>query len=369
MGGKMKILFVATVDLHIQTFHLRTIHELSERGDIVDVVTNGTYTNDDIHHKYTFPFSRNPLSLDNVKAKNELRKILIKEKYDIMSCHTPLAAYYARMAAKGLDIKVIYTAHGFHFYKGAPLFNTLVYKTMEKQAAKYTDVLVTINPEDYASAKEFSYKSNGGPIYIPGVGIDVHKIQSLKCSKEELRKELGIPSDALVLYSIGELNENKNHQFVIDTVKEKLRSFNTYYVIAGDGKLRDYYKAYLEKEQLTDKVLFLGFRKDARRLLYVGDIFVFPSKREGLPVSVIEAMSAGLPIVATDIRGNHDLIQDGKNGYLYPVDNQKVFKEKINLLANDSKLRETLGLQAQKDAEVYSIENVDPMIMKLYSLK
>lgn len=362
----MKILFVATVDLHIQTFHLRTIHELSSRGDIVDVVTNGTYTNDDIHHKYTLPFSRNPLSLDNVKAKNELRKIFIQEKYDIMSCHTPLAAYFARCASKGLDMKVIYTAHGFHFYKGAPLVNTLIYKNMEKIAAKYTDTLVTINPEDYEAAKKFTYKPNGGPIYIPGVGIDVHKIQSLKCSKEEIRKELGIPSDAFVMYSIGELNENKNHQFVIDTMKDELLNSNTYYVIAGDGKLRDYYKEYLEKEKLTNKVIFLGFRKDARRLLYGADIFVFPSKREGLPVSVIEAMSAGLPIIATDIRGNHDLIQNDMNGYLYAVNDSNTLKDRIHTLMNDVELRNTLGLQAQKDAETYSIENVDPMIIGLY---
>ena len=158
MVKNMKILFVATVDLHMQTFHLRTIHQLHAQGDTVDVCTNGTYTNEDIHHKYTLPFSRNPLSLSNLKAKKELRKILIQEKYDILSCHTPLAAYFARMAAKGLNIKVIYTAHGFHFYKGAPLVNTIIYKTMEKRAAKYTDTLVTINPEDYEAAKKFYIK-------------------------------------------------------------------------------------------------------------------------------------------------------------------------------------------------------------------
>ena len=365
----MKILFIATVDLHIQTFHLRTIHQLHARGDIVDVCTNGTYTNEDIHHKYTLPFSRNPLSLSNLKAKKELRKILIQEKYDILSCHTPLAAYFARMAAKGLNIKVIYTAHGFHFYKGAPLVNTLIYKTMEKRAAKYTDTLVTINPEDYEAAKKFTYKSNGGPIYIPGVGIDVKKIQSLKCDKSLIRKELNIPEDAFVLYSIGELNENKNHQFVIDTLKDELlNNPNFYYVVAGRGKLEDYYKEYLEKEHLTNKVLFLGFRTDARRLLYCADVFVFPSKREGLPVSVIEAMSAGLPIVATDIRGNHDLIKDGINGYLYPVDNKDIFKQRISALHNDKELRDKLGQEAYKNADEYSIERVDPMIMGLYKI-
>ena len=240
---------------------------------------------------------------------------------------------------------------------------------MEKRAAKYTDTLVTINPEDYEAAKKFTYKSNGGPIYIPGVGIDVKKIQSLKCDKSLIRKELNIPEDAFVLYSIGELNENKNHQFVIDTLKDELlNNPNFYYVVAGRGKLEDYYKEYLEKEHLTNKILFLGFRTDARRLLYCADVFVFPSKREGLPVSVIEAMSAGLPIVATDIRGNHDLIKDGINGYLYPVDNKDIFKQRISALHNDKELRDKLGQEAYKNAEIYSIEQVDPMIMGLYKI-
>ena len=363
----MKILFVATVDLHIQTFHLRTIHQLHARGDIVDVCTNGTYTNEDIHHKYTLPFSRNPLSLSNLKAKKELRKILIQEKYDIISCHTPLAAYFARMAAKGLNIKVIYTAHGFHFYKGAPLVNTLIYKTMEKRAAKYTDTLVTINPEDYEAAKKFTYKSNGGPIYIPGVGIDVKKIQSLKCDKSLIRKELNIPEDAFVLYSIGELIKRKNHKFVIDALKEELvNNPNLYYVIAGNGKLTDYYKDYLHENGLDNKVILLGFRKDARKLMYGMDVFVFPSYQEGLPVSVIEAMSAGLPIIATDIRGNHDLIQSSKNGYLYTVNDTNTFIKEVHTLMNNIEIRKELGNQAQIDADEYSIENVDPKIMELY---
>ena len=340
----MKILFVATVDLHIQTFHLRTIHQLHARGDIVDVCTNGTYTNEDIHHKYTLPFSRNPLSLSNLKAKKELRKILIQEKYDILSCHTPLAAYFARMAAKGLNIKVIYTAHGFHFYKGAPLVNTLIYKTMEKRAAKYTDTLVTINPEDYEAAKKFIYKSNGGPIYIPGVGID-----------------------AFVLYSIGELIKRKNHKFVIDALKEELvNNPHLYYVIAGNGKLTDYYKEYIHENGLDNKVILLGFRKDARKLMYGMDAFVFPSYQEGLPVSVIEAMSAGLPIIATDIRGHHDLIQSGKNGYLYTVNDTNTFIKEVYTLMNNIEIRKELGNQAQIDADEYSIENVDPKIMELY---
>ena len=201
----MKILFCTTMDLQIQTFHWRTIKALHNMGHTVDAVTNGTYTIDEISHKYTVPFNRNPLHPDNLRALSMLKKILRENQYDIISCHSPVADFFGRMAARGMKIKVLYTAHGFHFWKGAPLVNQLAYKNMEKLAAHWTDVLMTINPEDYEAAQKFSYKPSGGPVYIPGVGVDVKAIQAAKEDKALIRKELGIPENSFVLYSIGEL--------------------------------------------------------------------------------------------------------------------------------------------------------------------
>ena len=365
----MRILFVTTLDLQIQTFHLRTIHALRERGDEVDVATNGNYVNEDMHRKYTVPFHRNPLHPDNLKAASILRRLIKENRYDIVSCHSPSGGFFGRLAARGLDVKVIYTAHGFHFWNGSPLLNQVAFKNMERLAAHWTDTLMTINPEDYRAASQFHYKPGGGAVYIPGVGVDVHGIQALAADRGVIREELGLPQDAFVMYSIGELIPRKNHIFAVRALTETFhQDRNLFYLIAGGGELPEL-QEYIRANGLEEQVRLLGFRKDARRLMYGMDLFLFPSFQEGLPVAVMEAMAAGLPTVATDIRGNHDLIADGANGFLYPVDDSAAFLACIDRLRSDRALRERLSAQARKDSETYSIENVQPQIMALYTAK
>ena len=366
----MKILFCTTMDLQIQTFHWRTINALHAMGHTVDAVTNGDYTMDSIHRKFTVPFHRNPLHPDNLRAERQLVEILRDNSYDIISCHSPVAGFFGRKAASRFDLKVIYTAHGFHFWKGSPLVNQLAYKNMERLAAHWTDVLMTINPEDYAAARQFHYKKGGGPIYIPGVGVDVKAIQAEKEERSVIRKELGIPASAFVLYSIGELIPRKNHRFVIDALKNTFGSDpHLHYVIAGNGKLSEALDAYLRENGLSRQVHLLGFRKDARRLLYGADVFVFPSFQEGLPVAVMEAMAAGLPVIATDIRGNHDLIRDGENGFLYPVNDAEIFRNRLNALRCSDRLRNTFSEEERKDIGQYSLEVIEPQILDLYRIR
>ncbi len=364
--SNMRILFITTLDLQIQTFHLRTIHLLKERGDLVDVATNGDYTNEDIHQKYTVPFHRNPLHPDNLKAMRTLRRLIRDNQYDIVSTHSPTGGFFGRIAARGLDTKVLYTAHGFHFWKGSPLLNQTVFKNMERLAAHWTDTLMTINPEDYEAAGTFRYKDNGGPVYIPGVGVDVHAIQDLKTDSDSIRVSLNLPSEAFVLYSIGELIPRKNHKFVIDTLAPLFHEDPLlHYVIAGGGELSELSEC-ITKNQLESQVHLLGFRTDARRLMYGMDLFVFPSLQEGLPVAVMEAMAAGLPIIASDIRGNHDLIRNGENGFLYPVNDAEAFLNCLKRLRQDESLRNSFSKQVLEDCEAYSIESVQPQIMGLY---
>ncbi|MBO5554014.1 MAG: glycosyltransferase family 4 protein [Solobacterium sp.] len=365
----MKILFCTTMDLQIQTFHWRTIKALHDMGHTVDAVTNGTYTTDGISHKYTVPFNRNPLHPDNFKALSMLKTILRENQYDIISCHSPVTGFYGRLAAKEMKIKVLYTAHGFHFWNGAPLVNQLAYKNMERLAAHWTDVLMTINPEDYAAAQKFHYKLAGGPVYIPGVGVDVKAIQAAREDKALIRNELGLPEDAFVLYSIGELIPRKNHKFVIDTLAEEFRNDpSLHYCVAGNGKLTEELTAHIKELGLENQIHLLGFRKDARRLMYGMDVFVFPSYQEGLPVAVMEAMAAGLPIIATDIRGNHDLIHHEQNGLLYPCDDQEAFLKCFRLLREDGGMRAAFGRQVQDDIMVCSLEVIEPQILDLYRI-
>ena len=363
----MKILFCTTMDLQIQTFHWRMINELHKRGHIVDAVTNGTYTIDSIHQKFTVPFHRNPLHPDNLKAQKQIEKMIAENQYDIISCHSPTAGFYGRRAARRFDIKVLYTAHGFHFWKGSPFINQAAYKTMERMAAHWTDVLVAINPEDYEAAREFTYKPGGGPVYIPGVGVDVKAIQADRTDSKEIRKELSIPDNAFVLYSIGELIPRKNHLFVLETLRTQFSiDPSLHYVIAGDGTLRESLMEWIRRYHLEDRIHLLGFRKDARRLMYGMDVFLFPSRQEGLPVAVMEAMAAGLPVIASDIRGNHDLIRDGENGFLYPSGDEARFLQCLNKLRRSQETRTAFSSQEQKDIETYSLEAVEPQILALY---
>ncbi|MCR5229283.1 MAG: glycosyltransferase family 4 protein [Solobacterium sp.] len=370
----MKILFITTMDLQIHTFHERIIHQLKEQGHTVDAVTNGyytdtnhNYTNPDLDHKYTVPFSRNPLKPDNIKARNTIRKLIQENQYDIISCHSPVAGFFGRMAARGLDVRVLYTAHGFHFWKGAPAVNTVVFKNMERLAAHWTDTIMTINPEDYEAASRFRYKKGGGPVLIPGVGVDVHHIKSLKCGKGIIRQELGLPEDAFVMYSVGEMIKRKNHIFVLNSLREEFhRDPKLHYVIAGFGKLEPELKKFVSENGLENQVHILGFRKDARRLMYGMDLFLFPSYQEGLPVAVMEAMSAGLPCIVSDIRGSHDLILNGENGFVYPVDDTEKFLEAFRRLRSDAELRDRFSRKVLEDAEQYSVESVEPQILALY---
>ncbi len=365
----MKILFCTTMDLQIQTFHWRTIKALHAMGHTVDAVTNGTYTMEEISHKYTVPFNRNPLHPDNLKAMKQVRTILDENQYDIISCHSPVAGFFGRRAADGMKIKVLYTAHGFHFWKGAPLINQLIYKNMEKLAAHWTDVLMTINPEDYEAAQKFRYKPGGGPVYIPGVGIDVKAIQEAKEDKAVIRQELGLPEDAFVLYSIGELIPRKNHRFAIDALKEEFKADpSLHYCIAGNGKLTDELTAYINELGLENQIHLLGFRTDARKLMYGMDLFLFPSYQEGLPVAVMEAMAAGLPVIATDIRGNHDLIHPEENGILYPVDDKEAFLGAYRELRCDPGKRAAFSKQEQEDIKACSLEVIEPQILDLYRI-
>lgn len=363
----MKILFAATVDIHIINHHLRIIHELHEQGNLIDVAANGTYTNDDIHQKYNVCFSKSPTSLDNLKAYRFMKQLLKKEDYDIISTHTPLASFFTRMAAEGLRTKVIYTAHGFHFYQGAPLKNQLIYRNMERLAAHHTDRLVTINQEDYKAAQQFHYRPGGHAVYIPGVGVDLSRIEAARTDRRVIRKRLGLPEDAFVMISVGELNQNKNHLFVMNALQKELREDPMlYYVICGTDLWHGTYAEKIKELGLEGKVMLLGYRNDIYELLYGMDLFLCPSFREGLPVCVIEAMAAGVPVIASDVRGNHDLIESGADGYLYPVNDAELFRKEYHTLRRDPAMREAFIRNAEQRAHQYSKETIDPMILELY---
>lgn len=319
-----KVLFVAkVVRSHIMTFHIPYLKLFKEMGWETAVAAHNDFENPEecvIPHCDTYfnvPFERFPLSPSNATSYRELKKIIDAGDYDIIHCHTPVSAMITRLAALGArkrGTKVIYTAHGFHFFKGAPLINWLLYFPVEWALARFTDALITINKEDYARAQKFASKR---VYYVPGVGIDTKKFAvdegTKRAKREKIRTELGIPDTATVLLSVGEVNENKNHRVVIEALA-KLKATDVHYIICGRGELEESHKALANQLGLNGRVHLTGYRNDVADFYQAADIFVFPSLREGLPVAVMEAMASGLPIVCNDIRGCTDLIEDGVNG-------------------------------------------------------
>ncbi len=317
-----KVLFVAHVDSHIKAFHLPYIKMLSEEGFEVDVASNGEEKFENCTKKFNVSFQRSPLDPRNIKAFFQLKKIINEQNYELIHCHTPVGGIVARLASRLGEhyktTKMVYTTHGFHFFKGNSKLKNLLFRSIESFAARYTDELITINKEDYAAAKRFKFKKNGKCHLVHGVGIDIQRIDNITGKRVELCNAENIPESGKILLSVGELNDNKNHLTVINSMKKLPQDYH--YVICGVGDKRDLYLNLAKELGITNRLHLLGYRTDVIEIMKASDYFVFPSKREGLSVALMEAMASGLPCVASKIRGNSDLIDNGKGGYLINCD-------------------------------------------------
>lgn len=366
----MKILYVTTISNTLNRFLIPHIKELIEGGHQVDVafniVENVNKELIDLNCKiYNIKFSRNPLSKDNIHAYKDIKKIINAENYDVIHTHTPVASTCVRLACKNKKkIKVIYTAHGFHFFKGAPLKNWILYFPIEKYLSKYTDILITINQEDYQRArKSLQTKKN---IYIPGVGLNIKAIQEQKVNKTRLRNDLGIPNEAFIVLSVGELNENKNHETILRAIAE-LKNKNIYYVICGIGPLEKHLKEKAKEIGVKDQIKLLGFREDVIKLCKIADLFAFPSKREGLGLAALEAMAVGLPIITSNVHGIVDYSINGETGYNYPPNDVEGFSTAIEYLFENPNLIKQMGKNNIEQVKKYDLENVKNEMNKIYN--
>lgn len=311
---------------------------------------------------FDVPFSRSPFSAQNIKAYKLLKKILKENAYDVIHCNTPMGSVVTRLASRAKNTKIIYTAHGFHFYKGAPLKNWLLYFPVEWLLSFKTDWLICINREDYAFAQKHLHAKSIQ--YVHGVGFDKHRFDA-DIPKEAARKELGIRDDETVLLSVGDLNKRKNHRILIEALP-LLKDANHHLYIAGWDQLDGELQRLADKLGVGDKVTFLGYTRQLSGYFNAADIFLFPSLQEGLPIALIEAMFWGLPVIATDIRGTNDLISDGSGGYLLQTDDAAGFAAKILYLSARKELRAQFGDRNQKEAQKYEVEPVMQEMKKIY---
>lgn len=373
-------LIVTSVASMIQQFNIPNIDLLRQKGYHVSVATNfdkpGTIPLDESLNlrttlevnnikTYNLEFNRSPLSKTNRTAFLKLKKLINLEKFDLIHCQSPVGGTLTRLAAikaRKNGTKVIYTAHGFHFYEKGPIKNWMIYYPIERLLSKYTDVLITINKEDYKRAQTFKAKRVES---VSGVGIDLNKIRVDVKKINQIKSEFNINKGDFILLSIGELNHNKNHNVVLDAL-HKINNKNIKYLIAGNGELLDELTHKAKKMNLQDQVQFLGFRDDIYELLEMADVFIFPSFREGLSKSLMEAMAMGKLIIASDIRGNRDLIDENKGGYLFSPENSIGLSRKIIKAVKNDSFKDKAAMYNREKVKQFSLENVLNQMSEIY---
>ncbi len=332
-----------------------------DKGWQVDVACHGDRELPYCDNKFEIPIRRSPADKENIEAYRELKKIVKSGGYDIIHCHTPMGGILARLAARGerkKGTKVIYTAHGFHFYKGAPLLNWLIYYPIEFVMSGMTDCLITINDEDYSFAKKHLKAKK--IVKINGVGYNSDLFYKISDDEKlRLRREKEIPEDETVMIYVAEMNANKNQGMLIRAVQRlKQRGEKIRLLIVGADNYDGKYIKLAEELGVSDRIDFLGHRNDACDLVHLSDIAVASSLREGLPVNVMEAMACGLPVVLTDNRGHRELCRNGYNGYIVAPNDDEVMAEKIALIINDKNLYKRFSNNGIELVQPFSKEKV-----------
>lgn len=362
-------LIITTVSGFVPQFEMNNVQILQELGYYVHYASNfhnPHYGSDNRRLKgsgiilHQVDFVRSPFCIrKNISAYRQLLKLLEEIPFDLVHCHTPMGGVLGRLAVKKTlkrkPINVIYTAHGFHFFRGAPIQNWIFYYPIERWLAHDTDLLITINEEDYQRAKKFhlkeSRKKQRQIWKVNGVGIEIESYRDLFLEQKKNRTAFGIPEEAYILLSIGELSKRKNHQIVIRALalmKEECRRKKIYYLICGEGTERKKLLRLIRKKNLEDIVVLLGYRTDVKKLLSISDSFIFPSKQEGLPVALMEALAAGLPCVCSNVRGNIDLI-NGENIILFQKNSVRQCKKAILRVLKEKRAEKRSSCKAQCD--------------------
>ncbi|PKM96279.1 MAG: glycosyltransferase family 1 protein [Firmicutes bacterium HGW-Firmicutes-1] len=365
-----KILFTASIDGHLIGFHIPYIKWFNDQGYEVHTASNGNGKIPYVHMKHNIQFERSPFKFTNILAYKQLKKIIEENDYKLIHCHTPMASFITRLAARRVrkkGAKVMYTAHGFHFFKGAPIINWLLYYPIEKLMARYTDCIITMNDEDYNISRNHLAKNNTR--FVNGIGVDltVYKPQTTE-KKDQLRKHYGYKKSDFILTFAGELSYRKHQDLLINAiscVKENIAGIKL--LLAGEGCFYDQYKDQIIKLGLEEYVFLLGKRNDIVDLMMLSDVAVSSSRQEGLPVNVMEGIATGLPMIVTDCRGNRDLVKNNENGYIIGIENTQDFCDAILKLYDSPIDRMRFANNNIEIIKKYSIENTIKEMAVIYN--
>lgn len=375
MSEQLKLLYILNIANRVNSFSHASMVAARKMGVEFHIAGNWSYSSQDELHadelKYgikihQIDFIRTPYHPKNIQAYRQLKELVKTEQYDIIHSNTPIGGLLGRLVGKSCKVKKsIYQAHGFHFYQGAPKLNWLIYYPIEKWLAHYTDVLITINQEDFALAQKFKLRNNGNVYYVPGVGMDTSQYDPKTEIRDEKRAEMGLSETDIMLISMGDLVKNKNYSTAIETIAQA-QNPDLHYFICGKGSEEENLRRLSDNLGISSQIHFLGFRSDIKELLAASDIFLFTTKREGLSRSMMEAMASGLPCVASRIRGNTDLLDGADGGYLCEVTNAADYADKINLLASDADMRKKMGKNNLLTIQKFNLETVTDEIRKIY---
>ena len=368
----MRILVVCTTDSMIWNFLIPYIKELEKEGHYVECASSitGEYFYN-LQKQYNIKmneikFERSPYKLKNITAYKNLINLIKEKNFDTVFCHEPVGGALGRLAGKYCKCKVIYMTHGFHFFKGAPLKNWIIYYNVEKILSKKTDVLITINTEDYDIAKN---KFFANKVYmVHGVGVNKNKFDNIPLSSQKisnLKKELNIKEKDFSIFYVAELIKRKNQIMLIDAMKDiVIKDNNIKVFLVGDGVLTKYYKRKIKKLNLQENVFMLGYRKDISDLFKISNLCVSTSLQEGLGINLIEAAANSVPLLASKIRGHNEIIKENINGLFF--ENKKEMIEIILKLASNDYILEKFRKNCRNSVKEFFLENTQNEIIKIF---
>ena len=370
----IKALLLAPMSSVHERFNVANIEALKSLGYEIHIASNFSFCGHDEEYKnsldkqqiitHQIPFVRGSL-LKNLKVIPQLKELLKNGKFDVVHCHTETGGILTRLSMSACkSAKYVFTPHGMSFYKGSSIKSQMIYYPIEKWICKMMSANLAMNSEELAVLQKWNENTAK---FIHGIGVDIKSIDNISVNIEQKRREFGISADAELILSIGELNENKNHEVVIKAISQIENNENIYYMICGEGEKRDELMSLAKECGIAERFILTGYRYDVKEILKTADLFVFPSFHEGLAVSLMEAMRTPLPIVCSKIRGNVDLIQDGKGGYLCEPTDIKSITHLLDKLLNNEQLCNDFKRINFENAENYSIESVIEEISKIYS--
>ena len=372
-----KVLLTATVQSHICQFHKPLVEILHTAGYEVHVAARNNLSEknglklDFVDQVFNIPFARSPKSLDNLKAYKLLKEIIEKEKYNIVHCNTPMGGIVTRLAAKKArkqGLQVFYTAHGFHFYKGAPLMNWLAFYPIERWFSRITDKLITITHEDYELASKHMHCKT---YQTHGVGVNEQRYKTAtEQEKQDYRAKLGFSPTQKIILCVGELLPNKNQSMAIHMMQQLVKHYpDAILLLAGNGPEKQHIEELIKSIGLQQNVHMLGYVTNLQEYQHAADALVACSYREGLPLNVVEAMLSGNAVVASYNRGHRELIHDGETGYLVPINNAEAMSNRLLELFSNPSRKQYIEQAAQSYAQNYGFESVKQELQTIYGLR